>query len=153
MENPWLNRRVLGFAHQGGAKEAPSSTPFAIERALEAGADGVLICCHDDTVDATTNGSGAIKALSVSEVTSLDAAYRFVPGLGATVGAAEGDCLYRGLADADPRFRPSSLEAILEAFPGVPLNLDIKATAPKAPPTRRSSPACCSPTAGWRTSS
>ena len=34
MGNPWLQRRVLNYAHQGGAKEAPSSTLFAIRQAI-----------------------------------------------------------------------------------------------------------------------
>ena len=32
--NPWLGRRVLSYAHQGGAWEAPSSTLFAVRRAI-----------------------------------------------------------------------------------------------------------------------
>src|SRR5205823_5420857 len=30
MTNPWAGRRVLNYAHQGGAREAPSSTLFAM---------------------------------------------------------------------------------------------------------------------------
>ena len=69
--NPWLERRVVAYAHQGGAWEAPSSTLFAIERALAAGASGIeldvhatadreLVVCHDATVDRTTEGAGTI---------------------------------------------------------------------------------------------
>ena len=32
----WLERRLIAYAHQGGAWECPSSTLFAIERALAA---------------------------------------------------------------------------------------------------------------------
>lgn len=145
MENPWLERRVLAFAHQGGAKEAPSSTLFAIEAALAAGADvieldvhasrdGVLLVGHDDTLDATTNGSGGIEAHLAAEVLGLDAAYWFVPGRGAQHGAAQGEYTDRGRAVADERFRPTTLERVLEAFPGVLLNLDIKRTAPAVTP-------------------
>ena len=46
--NPWLARRVLCYAHQGGAREAPSNTMFALRRALTIGADalesGVVVC-------------------------------------------------------------------------------------------------------------
>ena len=65
----WLDRRVIAYAHQGGAWEAPSSTLYAIRSALDAGAtgieldvhataDGHLVVSHDPTVDRTTNGSG-----------------------------------------------------------------------------------------------
>src|SRR5947199_10476755 len=40
-DNPWLRRRVLNYAHQGGASEAPSSTLFAFERAVGLGADAL----------------------------------------------------------------------------------------------------------------
>ena len=70
-ENPWLDRRVIAYAHQGGAKEAPSSTLYAIRRALEHGAtgieldvhatlDGELVVCHDPTLDRTTDSTGEI---------------------------------------------------------------------------------------------
>ena len=36
----WLERRVIAYAHQGGAWEAPSSTLHAIAHTLEAGATG-----------------------------------------------------------------------------------------------------------------
>ena len=61
-DNPWLERRVLAYAHQGGAKEAPSSTLYALRQAVANGADaleldvhrtsdGHLVVCHDATVD------------------------------------------------------------------------------------------------------
>jgi glycerophosphoryl diester phosphodiesterase len=143
--NPWLERRILGFAHQGGAKEAPSSTGFAIESALAAGADaieldvhasrdGVLIVGHDATLDATTDGSGAISERLAAEVLQLDAAFFFVPGRGAQREAGETAFVDRGRSVSDARFRPLSLREILQRFPGVPLNLDIKQTAPVVAP-------------------
>lgn len=37
--NPWLDRRPLHMAHQGGEIEAPSNTLFAFQDALGKGAD------------------------------------------------------------------------------------------------------------------
>ena len=82
--NPWLQRRVLNFAHQGGAREAPSSTLLALHQAVAAGADALeldvhatadrhLVVCHDATVDRTTNGRGAIADLTLAEVGLLPA--------------------------------------------------------------------------------
>ena len=135
--NPWLERRVLNYAHQGGAAEAPSSTLFALRRAVEAGADAleldvhatldrVLVVCHDATVDATTGGSGAIADLTYAEIQALDNAFHFED--------ENGGHPYRGRAPADRAFGVASLEEVLEAFPDVFLNLDIKATAPQVQP-------------------
>lgn len=146
--SPWAKRRVVAYAHQGGAFEAPSSTIFAIARALDAGAtgieldvhataDGVLVVCHDRTVDRTTNGTGAIAGLHSDELARLDNAFWFVPGTDAQRGRPPDDYPYRGRAPADPAFGVARLAAVLdllEDHPGVVLNLDIKATAPLVEP-------------------
>lgn len=128
--NPWLERRVLNYAHQGGAKEAPSSTLFAMNRALSVGADaieldvhctadGELVVCHDATIDATTDGSGAIASLTLDEVRALDNAAAW-PTL-------------RGRAPFDRSLGVATLREVLECFPDTILNLDIKQTAPDVP--------------------
>jgi glycerophosphoryl diester phosphodiesterase len=144
-DNPWLERRVLAYAHQGGAWEAPSSTLHAIRAALAAGAtgieldvhataDGELVVCHDATVDRTTDGSGAIAAMTLAEIRTLDNAYWFVPGADATPGLAAADYPFRGRAPEDPDFRIATLREVLDRFPGVVLNLDVKQTAPQVEP-------------------
>jgi glycerophosphoryl diester phosphodiesterase len=144
-ENPWLERRVLAYAHRGGAKEGPSSTLAAMASALEAGAtaleldvhataDGHLVCCHDPTVDRTTDGTGAVAEMSLEQVKALDNAWWFVPGEEVSPGRPAGDYPLRGRAPADPAYAIPTLEEVLEAFPGVPLNLDIKQTAPAVTP-------------------
>ena len=74
-DNPWLERRVLAYAHQGGAKEAPSSTLYAMRRALEHGATGIELDVHatratessssatTPTLDDTTDSTGEIADL------------------------------------------------------------------------------------------
>lgn len=143
--NPWLDRRVLAYAHQGGAWEWPSSTLFAMRSAVAAGAhaleldahgtkDGHVVVCHDPTVDRTTNGSGAIADLTLAEVKTLDSAYWFIPGADVTADRPPGDYPYRGKAAHDPEFTIASLAEVLEAFPDVILNLDIKQSAPAVAP-------------------
>jgi glycerophosphoryl diester phosphodiesterase len=89
--SPWLDRRVIAYAHQGGAWESPSSTLFAIEQALAAGAtgieldvhataDGELVVCHDATVDRTTPATGNIAAFTLAELRQLDFSFWFIPG-------------------------------------------------------------------------
>jgi glycerophosphoryl diester phosphodiesterase len=146
--NSWLKRRVLTYAHQGGAWEAPSSTLFALRRALALGvsgieldvhatADGHLVVCHDSTVDRTTDGHGPISALKLSEVRALDNAYWFAPGGDETQGLAPDAYPYRGRAPDDTDFRVATLDEVLELLDGHPqvaLNLDIKQTAPAVDP-------------------
>ncbi|MEY2569120.1 MAG: glycerophosphoryl diester phosphodiesterase [Actinomycetota bacterium] len=129
--NPWLERRVLNYAHQGGAAEMPSSTLIALHRAVEVGAhaleldvhctaDGHLVVCHDGTVDATTDGTGRIADMTLADVRALDNAYRFGPDDGFP---------YRGRGHTI-----ATLDEVLEAFPSTFLNLDIKETAPTVEP-------------------
>ncbi|HLI14459.1 MAG TPA: glycerophosphodiester phosphodiesterase [Acidimicrobiales bacterium] len=143
--NPWLSRRVLAYAHQGGAREAPASTLAAIERALRSGAhgieldvhasaDGVLVACHDATLEATTNGRGAIAAHSFEELARLDNAYNFVPGLGARPGLAEDAYPLRHRAPAERTLGVARIDEVLASFPEAFFNLDIKQTAPAVRP-------------------
>ena len=138
-----MERRVLNWAHQGGAREWPSSTLFALHRAVDAGAhaieldvhatvDGQLVVCHDTTVDRTTDGTGRIAELTLAQVRRLDNAYWFVPGSGDQVSldAAPGDYTYRGRAPDDMSFGIATMEEVLDALPHVFLNFDIKRTAP-----------------------
>lgn len=141
----WLERRVIAYSHQGGAWEGPSSTLHAIRSALEAGAtgieldvhatkDGRLVVCHDATVDRTTDGSGAIASLTWDELRTLDNAYWWAPGADVTPGLDPEDYPYRGRGPTDRDFRIALLEEVLEEFPDVLLNLDIKQTAPMVEP-------------------
>lgn len=145
MHRPWLERRVIAYAHQGGELEAPSSTLYAIERAIALGAtgieldvhatkDGVLVVSHDPTVDRTSDGTGAIADLTLDELRRLDNAYWFVPGEAAVRGRSTPDYPLRGRAPVDRRLGVATLAEVLEAARGLPLNLDIKQTAPTVVP-------------------
>ncbi|HLI45189.1 MAG TPA: glycerophosphodiester phosphodiesterase [Acidimicrobiales bacterium] len=144
-DNPWLERRVIAYAHQGGANEAPSSTLHAIALAVERGAPAIeldvhatadrrIVVCHDPTLERTTNGSGEICRHTLAELLELDNAYWFVEGEDACHDRDEASYRFRGRAPADHRFGIATLDEILEEFPGVVLNLDIKRTAPEVEP-------------------
>jgi glycerophosphoryl diester phosphodiesterase len=141
----WLDRRVIAYAHQGGAWEAPSSTIHAIRAAVAAGAtgieldvhatsDGELVVSHDPTVDRTTDGTGEIAGLPLAHLRTLDNAYWWAPGADVSPGLAPDAYPYRGRAPADRTFGIATLEEVLEEFAGVVLNLDIKRTAPVVAP-------------------
>ncbi len=143
--NPWLTRRVIAFAHQGGSYEGPSSTLFAIEHALAVGAtaieldvhatkDGHLVVSHDHTVDRTTNHQGEIAHFTLAELTAMDNAYWWIEGDIATPGRAASEYGLRGRAASDRRFGVATLEEVATAFPGVLLNLDIKRSTPDVEP-------------------
>ena len=145
MGNPWLERRVLNYAHQGGAREGPSSTLWAMRRAVAAGAHAIeldvhatadrqLVVCHDATVDRTTDGTGPIAELTAADVQRLDNAYWWVPDEVVNHEAAADAYPLRGQAPGNTDLRIPLLREVLEAFPDVILNLDIKQTAPDVEP-------------------
>jgi glycerophosphoryl diester phosphodiesterase len=145
----WLERRVIAYAHQGGAWESPSSTLHAIAHALEAGAtgveldvhataDGELVVCHDATVDRTTAGHGTIASFTLAELREMDFSYWWIAGADVTPGRPDADYPFRGRAPSDPSFGIATLRQVLERFPGVVLNLDIKQTAPVVAPYEES---------------
>jgi glycerophosphoryl diester phosphodiesterase len=141
----WLERRVIAYAHQGGAWESPSSTMHAIRHAIEVGAtaveldvhataDGELVVCHDATVDRTTAGRGTIASFTLAQLRTMDFSYWWIPGADVTPGRPATEYPYRGRAPDDPSFGIATLREVLEQFPGVVLNLDIKQTAPVVAP-------------------
>ena len=143
-DNPWLGRRVLAYAHQGGAREAPSSTLYALHHAVAAGADaleldvhctgdGHLVVCHDPTVDRTTDGTGRIADLTLAELQALDNAHWWRPGEVVDHDADPADLPLRGRAPSERELGIATLAEVLDAFPRTLLNLDIKQTAPEVP--------------------
>lgn len=81
------------YGHRGASAEYPENTLPAFRRALELGvegieldvhlsADGVPVVIHDETVDRTTNGQGAVADLTVEQLRQLDAGQgEYVPTL------------------------------------------------------------------------
>ncbi|MFH0175126.1 glycerophosphodiester phosphodiesterase [Streptomyces cacaoi] len=70
-------------AHRGASEEAPEHTLAAYKKAIEDGADalecdvrltadGHLVCVHDRRVNRTSNGRGAVSALELADLATLD---------------------------------------------------------------------------------
>ena len=141
----WTQRRVINFAHQGGSYEGPSSTLYAMARAIENGANALeldvhatrdrrLVVCHDETVDRTTNHTGAISELTLSQLREMDNAYWWVEGSDVAPGLDDDAYVLRGRAPSDASLGVATLAEVAEAFPGVLLNLDIKQSDPDVEP-------------------
>jgi glycerophosphoryl diester phosphodiesterase len=131
VDNPWLERRVLNIAHQGGEIEAPSNTLFAFKTAKEKGADvleldvhatadGHLVVIHDTTVGRTTNADPdgqiepaedrRIDQMTLAEVKALDAAYWYAKDCGTCRGKPAADYVYRGFATGERPITPELSE-------------------------------------------
>jgi glycerophosphoryl diester phosphodiesterase len=115
--NTYLDDPPLAFAHRGGAAEGDENTEQAFARAVAAGyrymetdvhatRDGVAVVMHDDTLDRMTGVQARVEQLSYPDLASIRVA-----------GAA-----------AIP-----TLAEVLEAWPGIKFNIDIKADSAVAP--------------------
>ncbi|MGB7924028.1 MAG: glycerophosphodiester phosphodiesterase [Pyrinomonadaceae bacterium] len=122
-------RRVLVMAHRGGAGLWPENTMYAFSRAARAGvdvlemdmhstSDGALVIIHDDTLERTTNGTGRVNSLTLAQLKTLDAGYRWTPDGGKTFP-------YRGQGITVP-----TLEEVFSSFPEMRFNIDIKQDQP-----------------------
>ena len=113
------------YAHRGAAAEQPENTLASFARALELGADalefdvhatrdGVLVVSHDPDALRMTGVGCAFSRADWSDVRQFDAGWGF--------RAPDGSRPFAGRRLSIPR-----LEEVLEAFPGVELNVDLKA--------------------------
>src|SRR5262249_41026557 len=88
-----------------------------LELDVHASRDGVIVVIHDPTLERTTNGSGAVRDGLWYDLQQLDAGYQFT---------RDGrDSSYRGQG-----IRLPTLEAVLQKFPLVYCNIEIKQDTP-----------------------
>ena len=80
-------------------------------------ADGHVVVLHDEALDRTTDGTGPVRGLPLAALQRLDAGCRF--------RAPDGTFPFR-----DRGLRVPALAEVLEAFPGVPLNIEVKQLDP-----------------------
>jgi glycerophosphoryl diester phosphodiesterase len=141
-DNPWLGRRVLNIAHQGGEAEFPSNTMYAFRHSLQAGADmleldvgvtkdGQVVVMHDTTLDRTTNGHGTIASHTLKQIRKLDAAYWFAGGKAPYAHGLPAK-RYRFRGDG---LRVPTLKEVLKAFPHTPINVEIKGRTKREDPS------------------
>jgi len=75
-------KKTLNIGHRGAKGHEPENTLHSFQKALDMNVDGIeldvhvcktgeLIVIHDFTVDRTTNGSGTVSELTLSEIKAL----------------------------------------------------------------------------------
>jgi glycerophosphoryl diester phosphodiesterase len=123
---------TLVVAHRGAAAVAPENTMEAYHRAAEMGADAVeldvqltadgkLAVIHDETLERTTDLTGAVASMTLKELRAADAGFRFE--------APDGTFPFRGKGLTIP-----TLAEVLKWLPdGTGLVVEVKAPAATAP--------------------
>jgi glycerophosphoryl diester phosphodiesterase len=132
-QHPVLAGSPLLIAHRGGSGLKPENTLAAfldadslwkadmIELDVHATADGHCVVIHDPTVDRTTNGSGAVAAMTLVELQELDAGYHFTPDGGNTFPL-------RG-----QRIHVPTIEEVFAALPSMRFTVELKTAAAQVP--------------------
>jgi len=119
----------LLLAHRGSSLLAPENTSIAFDLALSHGSDVLeidvrlsrdqnVIVTHDATVDRTSNGTGRVADLSLSQLKALDAGYRF------------SDLSAKSYKGQGAHFM--TLAELLNQYPDTNINIDIKDKSEKA---------------------
>lgn len=114
--NPWLSRRVIGFAHQGGAAEGPPNTIAAMRKALGNGIHALEFDVH-----LTKNDKVVIHHDPVV----------VAGGRALTIADADLDELRAVKLDL------ATMDEALETFPGVPLTVEVKARKAATPAVQK----------------
>lgn len=116
--------RPMILAHRGGSALAPENSLAAFKKAASFGIDGFeidirltsdeeLIVFHDEFVDRTTDGAGKVSDLTLEKLRTFDLGYHYED--------LEGNNSYRGGDE-----RVVTLRELLEEFPGMYINIDMK---------------------------
>lgn len=126
-----VNPGPVVFAHRGGGGLAPEETlptllaahntwNMVVEFDIHRSRDGQLVVFHDDTVDRTTDGHGAVADLDLAQLTALDAGFCATPGEGDGTDA-RGDCKDPTQAARFPfrgqGYHIATLDEVLAALP------------------------------------
>src|SRR5687767_4355511 len=117
-------RPVIG--HRGNRAHAPENTIESFAQAIAAGADaiefdvhvsadGIPVVHHDKTIARTTDVSGEVARMTFAELKRADAGANYTNDGGKTFP-------YRGAGHRIPSF-----EEVVDAFPEIPLLIEIKA--------------------------
>jgi len=113
---------IMVIAHRGAHEGIPSNTLLSLKKGIELGvdyvecdirttADSKLVIMHNDTVDATTNGEGKVREMTLKQIRQLDVGVKAgrqfagtrVPTLDEMLKMARGTIgIYADTKDASP---------------------------------------------------
>jgi glycerophosphoryl diester phosphodiesterase len=79
--------------------------------------DGVVVVCHDATLDRTTDATGPVAARTAAELSRVDAGFRY---------RDNGDYPFRGRGIGIP-----SLRDVLRRYPDIPMIVEMKVDRPE----------------------
>lgn len=125
--------RIELYGHRGACAELPENTLASFDRALECGVttiesdvhmtkDGVVVLSHDPTGGRMAGRDEEIRASSLKEVQAWDVGWGYVRQVHS---GAEKTRPYLGQG-----FRIPTLAEVLERYPSVRFNLDVKQQEP-----------------------
>lgn len=112
------------LAHRGGALIAPEHTMIAFEKSFELGVDGFeidirltkdeeIVVLHDETIDRTSDGMGAVKDFTLEELKNFNFGFHYKDN--------NGNFPYR-----NQKVEIVTLRELFEKFPNMFINIDIK---------------------------
>jgi glycerophosphoryl diester phosphodiesterase len=137
---------VLNIAHAGGDQDHPHSTMYAFKQSVAAGADvleldvqltadGVLVVQHDADTTKTTPVDLVVIETDLATLRALDNAFWFSPQCWPCHDLTADAYVFRGVRTGEvtppPGFTPDdfrivTLAEVAEAFPTMPLDIEIK---------------------------
>lgn len=112
------------LAHRGGALIAPEHTMIAFEKSFELGVDGFeidirltkdeeIVVLHDETIDRTSDGMGAVKDFTLEELKNFNFGFHYKDN--------NGNFPYR-----NQKVEIVTLRELFKKFPNMFINIDIK---------------------------
>ncbi len=119
------------MAHRGNSMDVPENTMEAFKDAVDLKVDVIetdvrltkddqFVFLHDGKLNRTTNAKGKVQDYTLAELKRLDAGYSFEN--------ENGEHPFRGKG-----FKIQTVDEIIEAFPRMRFNMDIKSKDPRAP--------------------
>ena len=127
--------KPLVLGHRGASGYAPENTLPSYRKALDMGADGIeldiqmtkdgeIVVIHDETVDRTSDGTGWVKDLTLSELLELNFNYQNATDPWNPSGKMRGPVIY---PEYD-RVRIPTMREVLDLFKGTGklINIELK---------------------------
>ena len=129
--------RPLVFAHRGGCALGPENTLAGFDIGLATGADGleldvhlssdgVLVVCHDETLERTTAESGRLIDKTAAELTSIRAGREFQPASVRDAGVVPRGPACTAVSEDPALVMIPTLQAVFNRYPTTRIIIEMK---------------------------